>query len=181
MHARFIRSALFAAAALASLSGCSSDDTSTAPKNCPPAAVLVPTSQMSVFKPNMQADPAGLIYRVHVESVKTNCTFDPDNGTTDSELQVMFKATRPPNASQVTYKVPYYVAVSQGERILTKKQFWVEFTFNAGETEADFKDHVASTFITLENGKKPYDYEILVGLQLTHDQLDYNNQGHYGP
>ena len=39
-----------------------------------------------------------------------------------------------------------------------------------------------STKITLDNGRKPYEYELVVGMQLTRNQLDYNNTtSHYGP
>jgi hypothetical protein len=174
-----IHAALAAVAAVALLAGCSS---SSKTKMCPTAGILVPTASLTTFNPTMHDDPAGIVYAISVDSVKTDCDFDPDNGTTDSSLEITFKATRPPSTDESSYKAPYYVAVAQEGRILTKHQFWVNFTFPAGAPAATFTDTVASTFITLMNGKKPYDYEILVGMQLTHDQLDYNNKsGHYAP
>ncbi len=178
MSKRSLHAALAAVAAVAFLAGCSS---SNKVKMCPTAGILVPTSSLTAFRPGMQNDPAGVLYTAGVDSVKTDCDFDSDNGTTDSSLDISFKATRPPNTEETSYKVPYYVAVAQEGRILTKHDFWVTFTFPAGAASTTFTDTVASTFVTLMNGKKPYDYEILVGMQLTHDQLDYNNKsGHYG-
>jgi hypothetical protein len=180
MSRHILRAALAAVASVALLAGCSSSGSKT--KMCPTAGILVPTASLTTFKPTMHDDPAGIVYTVSVDSVKTDCDFDPDNGTTDSSLEITFHATRPPSTDESSFKAPYYVAVSQAGRILTKKDFWVNFTFPAGSATTTFTDTVASTFVTLMNGKKPYDYEILVGMQLTHDQLDYNNKnGHYAP
>lgn len=174
---------LAAAIAAASLSGCGSSGFSSAkPEDCPSASVIVPTSSLTTFKQGMQNDPKGELYRVGISGATTDCSLDEDNGITDSSLQISFRATRSEAGPEVTYKVPYYVAVAQGERILNKRDIWVSFTFPENETEATFSDEVGSTQITLENGKKPYDYQIIVGMQLTHDQLEYNKTtSRYGP
>ncbi len=178
---KFILKAFAAAATFALLSGCGTSDTSS-PNNCPSAAVIVPTSSLTTFKEGMQNDPKGELYRVGISGVTTDCSLDEDNGITDSSLQIAFRATRSEAGPEVSYRVPYYVAVVQGKRILDKRNIWVGVTFPANETETAFTDEVASTKITLDNGKKPYDYQIIVGMQLTHDQLEYNQStSRYGP
>jgi hypothetical protein len=165
--------------AAALLGACSSDSKKN---NCPYAAVLAPTATLTTFRPGIKDDPSGELYTVGLNEVSADCSFDSDNGTTDSSLALSFKAKRAPSPDAASYRVPYYVAITQGERVLSKHDFWVNFSFAAGAPTADFSDSVASTRINLENGKKPYDYEILVGLQLTHDQLDYNKKiGRYAP
>ena len=153
------------------LAGCGSD---TKVVNCPSAAALAPTSTLTAFEPGAPKDPADALYTVGVVNVTTDCNFDSDAGTTESTLELTFRAKRKDAGKAATYKVPYFVAVTEGTRILSKRIFWVNFDFSSGESTTEFHDSVGSTVINLENGKKPYDYELLAGLQLTHDQLEYN-------
>jgi hypothetical protein len=145
---------------------------------CPAAAVLVPTSSLTTFRQGagLRGDPAGELYTISVTSVETSCDVDAENGTSDSSLDIDFRATRVANGEPASYKVPYFVAVTQGSRVLDKRIAWIDFAFAAGEAASQFRERVDSTVVTLENGKKPYDYELLVGLQLTHDQLEYNKK-----
>jgi hypothetical protein len=143
---------------------------------CPVAAVLVDTSSLTVFRPELQNDPAGALYAVDLNGVKTDCSFDRREGQTDSSLHLTFHATRAPTGEAVSYSVPYYVAVTQGDRILSKRILTAQFGFAPGASTANFEEDVDSTVIELENGKQPYDYELLVGLQLTPAQHDYNKK-----
>lgn len=176
-----LRAALVAGIA-AALASCSS----SAPKGlgCPAAAVLAPTSTLTTFRQGsgLRGDPAGELYTISVTGVVTDCDLDVENGTADARLNIDFRVTRVANGEPASYRVPYFIAVTQGDRVLDKRIAWLDFAFAAGETSAQFREHVASTVVTLENGKKPYDYELLVGLQLTHDQREYNKKmGHYAP
>ena len=193
MPMRVLRTAVLAGFVATMLAGCdtigsvfgsSSEDTppASATTNCPPASGIVPTSSLTTFQPGKRDDPKGILYRVAVKHVRSDCSFDQDNGITDSSLTIDFTAHRPDPGPEATYRVPYYVAVSQGTRILDKRDIWVSFTFPAGAQDAPFSDNVESTKITLENGKRPYEYQILVGFQLTHDQLEYNKtMSSFGP
>jgi hypothetical protein len=162
-------------AAVLLLGGCGSD----APKipQCPSAGILAPVSTLTTFKEGKRDDPTGELYVVGLVGVHTNCDLDADNGTTDSTLEVNFKAKRGAATSGTqNYRVPYFVAVELDGKILAKRDMWVNFGFAPGATETSFVDNVSSIVVNLENGKHPYDYELISGLQLTHDQLDYNKK-----
>ena len=163
-----------ALAASAALSSCSSDK-DKAP-TCPYAAVLAPVSTLTTFQPDKTDDPAGELYTVGIVHVETKCDFDPDNGTTNSSLEIRFKAKHAPTEGAKEYRVPYFVAVALDGKILNKRDVWLRFGFPPGSPTTTFTDSVASIVVNLENGKRPYDYEIVVGFQLTKDQLDYNKK-----
>jgi len=113
----------------AALSGCSSDSDSSSMK-CPSAAVLAPTSTLTTFRPELKDDPAGELYTVGLLQVRTDCDFDADNGQTDSTLDIRFRARRAKGGATASYRAPYYVAISQGQRVLSKVNFWVNFSFD---------------------------------------------------
>jgi hypothetical protein len=162
------------------LSGCQSD----AQKGlCPTAAVLAPTSALTVFRENAPADPSGVLYTVWMNNVKTGCDFDKDNRSTVSRVHIVFSAERAPTSAEATYRVPYFVSVTHaGDRILTKKMYLANVSFAAGAANANFEQSVDSIEIKPERGAKMGEYQILVGLQLTKAQLDYNIKNHnYAP
>lgn len=169
---QFKRSAVVAALGFA-LAACSSD---TKPQSCPSAAILAPAATLTAFRPDKPNDPSGELYSVGLTNVRTSCVLDADNGTTDSSLELTFRSKRAASPDAAGYRIPYFVAVSLDGKILAKRNFWIGFNFASGEAETQFTDSVASTVVNLENGKKPYEYELVVGLQLTHDQLEYNKR-----
>lgn len=159
------------------LAGCSTKEDSL----CPGAAALVEASTLTGFVPGATPDPAHTLYRVAVSNVTTDCSIDAGARTADSGVDIHFVATRAPTGETVQYRVPYFVAVRQGPNIITKKVFWATFGFAPGEASTNFDQPIDSTVIKIANDKQPYDYQILVGLQLTREQLEYNRKvGHYG-
>lgn len=167
---KFLRLSLSVAAAAVLLASCSSDKE----KNCPAVTSVVETSIASVFVPNHAPDPSTLVYTVEVTGAQATCTVDKNAYNSSSDVTISFRATRGPSGSSATYKVPYFVAISQEDRILAKKVFETEVTFEPGETTKTFTDNVDSAQVSAGKDKKTFDYVILVGLQLTKEQLEYN-------
>jgi hypothetical protein len=167
---RTFRTVMFAALLLPVLAGCSSDKAN----NCPGVSAIVDTSIGTNFKPNTPIDPANILYTVEITEVHGSCDVDKTAVNSSTDVSVSFRATRPPNGTSASYKVPYFVAVSQSDRILAKKVYTTEFQFAPGQTTATFSDTVQSADVSAGKEKKTYDYLILVGLQLTKDQIDYN-------
>jgi len=176
---------IFKTAALAGLSvllltGCQSAKMKAL---CPAANILANTSAMTVFKPGMQGDPAGELFSIQIVSVTPSCSVDVDEGTTESSLDITFRATRAPSGDVANFAAPYYVAsLLDGASILDKKMLATAFAFEPGQSTITFTETVPSVLIKLDNGKKPYQYSLLVGLQLTREQLDYaKNHGRFTP
>ncbi len=173
-----VRSALVAVLGL--LAGC---HTAKQLANCPSASILANTSRLTSFKKGLENDPSGEVYSVEITGVTAVCDFDKYEGTTDNNIEISFRATRPPNGAQADFTVPYYLATMlDGNKILSKQILATTFSFGPGESTTTFSAQVPSTLIHLENGKKPYEYGLLVGLQLTREQLDYaGTHGRYAP
>lgn len=150
---------------------------------CPNASILANTANATVFKEKMEGDPSGELYEVTMTGVTSNCSFDQDEGTTDSSLTLTFRATRTPTGEAVEYAVPYYIAVTRDSTTIVSKQILsASFAFRPGEASTTFTADIPTVPVRLDNGKKPYDYGLLAGLQLTQAQLDYNNKmGRFAP
>ena len=173
------------ASAIVLLAGLSLSACSTDLKHglCPSASVLSNTSDLTAFKDNMAGDPTGLLYEVGMMGVVTDCSFNTNEGTADSSMSITLRATRPASGTAAQYLVPFYVAVTRDSTtIVSKNILSAPFAFEAGEVSTTFTVEVPSTLVRLDNGKKPYDYGLLTGLQMTQAQLDYNKKiGRFGP
>jgi hypothetical protein len=153
------------------LAGCT---TAAKQQNCPTAAALVDASAQTVFRQGAAPDPGNVLYTVRIVGVKSECDVDKKVQQADASVDIAFRATRAPTGEAVQYTVPYFLAVTQSDRIINKQSFSVQFSFAPGQAAAEFTDSVASTVIHTEKGKRAFDYEIIVGLPLTKEQLDYN-------
>ncbi len=173
-----MRVLMVALLAAAILSGCSHTD---AEKGlCPDAAVLAPTSALTVFRPNAPQDPSGELYTVWMTNVRTGCDFDKDNKLTNSRIYVVFSAHRPPAPEEANYRIPYFVAITHGgSRIMTKKMYTTDVHFLPGQATANFEQAINDITIKFERGSKMGEYQILTGIQLTTAQLEYNTKNHH--
>lgn len=173
-----MRNRTFALLAAILVSGCTASDQEKG--LCPTAAVLAPTSALTVFRQNAPADPSGELYTVWMTNVKIGCDYDKDNRSVTSRIYIKLSAKRPPTPEDVNYRVPYFVTVTHGgSRIMTKKMYLADVHFMPGESSASFEEAVENITINFERGSKLGEYQILTGIQLTQAQLDYNIKNHH--
>ena len=160
------------------LSGCNNSL-----KPCPSAAALADAASLTAFPEGAAPDPAHALYTAQIVDVTTNCDFDKKAHSVDSSLEVTFRVSRPPTGAPLHGSIPYFVVVNgEGGKILTRQNFNIEFQLAPAQTPVTFKDNIASIVIDQAKDKQPWDYQLLVGLQLTKAQLDYNRTvGPYTP
>lgn len=152
-------------------------------ERCPQASVLVDTGMLTVLRPGAAPDPANAIYSAQIVRAKQDCDL-PKFGSklVQASVDIDFRATRPNGSGQAVYTVPYFVAITTEGKILAKREFTIQFTFDQGASVANFSDSVNSLQISVGRDKKPTDYGILVGFQLSKGQLEYNRKiGRYVP
>jgi hypothetical protein len=178
-HQYLARIAAASAFALVSLSGCSvyRDVTtyisSDKAETCPDAVVLANTAVLPAFDPAKGADPSGVIYTAYFTNVSTRCDYIKHSFETDSRIIITYKATRPPGGETAKYRIPYYVVVTSNGVISDKQNFWLEVEFPRGATSISGTETLDSIVVKVGKAKKPYDYHLLVGFQLTQAQIDY--------
>lgn len=161
------------------LMGCG--DTTTV-QICPDAAILADAASQTAMRPGSPRDPSGELYTVQLTGAKTDCVLDKDSNDTASTLDLTFHASRAPSALGATYTVSYFVAATQGARILSKKVYPVTFSFAPGAQTADFTVHIDEVRIHQETGTYGGSYQVTAGLQISDEDRAYNRKmGRYAP
>lgn len=165
-------------AAVTTLAGCNTNKVNL----CPVPVILADAGQMTVFRPGASQDLAGEAYRVWLVDTSSDCTINKKTGETVSPLKLSFRATRAPSADAARYRVPYFVAVTQGDRLVEKRILSATFDFAPGASVATFSESPNDFDLHVENGHQPYEYELMAGFQMTPAQVDYNKKmGRYAP
>jgi len=143
---------------------------------CPGFSSVLDAVVASEFNPGATQDPSNVLFTVKIANVSGVCDFDKKGETASSRVDITFVATRAQTGADASYKVPYFVAVSQADRVITKQIRSLIVSFPAGQTSVSIDESVNDIDLKTDRDKKPYDYQILVGLQLTKEQLDYNRK-----
>ncbi len=156
-------------------------DTQVGPQ-CPSASILSDTAVLTVFRAGAPADPSGEAYTAAIDSVTSHCSYTKGAPTASATFSFTMHATRAPSPDGATYTLPYFLALTQGERILSKKNGTFRITFAPGSAATTDSETLADTTITLEPGHPPTDYQLLVGFQLTDAERAYNQKrGRFTP
>jgi hypothetical protein len=160
------------------LAGCVNKDKQAA---CPGMVALADASTLHVFRAGAPADPSNVLYTVQIARVHGICEISKRSHEVDADIDVYLRATRAPNGQPAQYNVAYFVAVTQGDRVVNKFPFTAQISFAPGEAVAEVTETAPTTEISLEEGKHAWDYQVLVGMPLTKGDLDYNRTiGRYG-
>lgn len=131
--------------------------------DCPQVAVLQQADRL-VRVAGAADDVAARIVDARVTGVAGKCAPHGDAGER-VVFRIGFAATRGVAARQDRFTLPYFVAITEGDRIIAKQVYPVRFDFRHGATQA-----VATTKpIRLEFPRAPRSaaQQVLVGFQLT--------------
>jgi hypothetical protein len=179
MMSRLFRPALVVLGACLLMSGC--NGARIVP--CPGTAILADAAVRPVLKAGaVGADPSALLYRVEIIGISQSCSLNTRLGESNSDIRLSFRATRPPSGEAVRYAIPYFVAVNQGERIITKRAYNATLQFAAGAATVTFETSIDGTVLRFENGRLPTDYQYLVGLDVSEAERGYlKAMGRFAP
>ncbi|HTO41532.1 MAG TPA: hypothetical protein VL026_11200 [Rhizomicrobium sp.] len=144
---------------------------------CPSTAILAETSSQSVFVAGKPMAPENLAYRIDTRRATTACSIDKDTNTADSSLELAFRGFRQKDGAAASYTVPFFVAINDSDgKLVLKKTYSTTLVFQPGQTQVDFTQTIDSIPVKVARTKQPFDYHLLVGFQLTKQQLDYNRK-----
>jgi len=155
MNFRFL--ALLPAIALASCA-----DKPQPPAFCPQVAVLAQAQTLTTYLPG-RSDVAAQITSAQITGVAGICSTDKKSRLLTVSFQAGFSASNGPADHGAPVTLPYFVAITRGDEIISKTDYSITLPFdgNASEAEATSKP----VKIVLGNRPDSADVQILVGFQ----------------
>jgi hypothetical protein len=160
------------------MAGCAGDDKAQIP--CPPILVLADGASLTAFAPGRGSDILDVDYQVDIVDVLSGCRVDKS----DKKNPVLVVAVAPilavsrgaANSGQ-PIRFSYFVStINRAAEVVNKVEFpmAVQFEPNRNRIVMREDDPPVSVNFPLTPQSNPFDYEIIVGMQLTEPQLQYN-------
>ncbi len=161
------------AAALA-LAGCDgSDDPNRFPPACPASAILADAADITRTD-GRGRDITDTVMDGRITGLQGTCRDSPDRKALDASIRVGMDVGRGPAATGRTEKVPYFVAVERDGRILDKQVMTLDVAFPANTDRVHIEGESIPLRFPTPKGVTGASYKILIGFQLTPEQLEAN-------
>lgn len=160
------------------VSGCGS---SPEPPECPPVSVLGEAASLTRFAQGRGRDLVDVDFRAELTDLRSGCIYAKEEGGASKLVVAVapsIAAARGPANEDRKADFQYFVSVVGGDAdILNKQLFPVSVTFPGNSTRVDIvqDDPPVSIDLPIAAAGEEY-YEILLGLQLNEDELQYNRR-----
>lgn len=160
------------------LAGCASESDETKEAGgCPSGAVLAEAATVTKLRPGGGKDPTDVVMTAELAAPEITCDYDKESGKVDVNLTFPITVRRGPADKGETQTLPYFIAIVDLDNSVSGKQsFSREVTLD--QSAATFNESPAAMTFTVAKDKKPVGYEVLVGFQLSQDELAYNREKH---
>ena len=161
--------------ALLLVSGCTLFGKNNETRPCPAVVKLEETSEAVQYADGKGRDLIDLRFSAEIGEIAWSCTYDGDTAV-EMVLEIRVLVDKGPAAKGQLAKFPFFVAITdKKQKILAKEVFVSEIEFPEGRRRAGVIEEVEQ-IIPLKTDQSGADYEIIVGLQLNREQLDFNRQ-----
>ena len=141
---------------------------------CPEVAFLDGLDQMTFFKDESSADISNVLFSSKMRQLDFGCSF----GAKGAEVEVIFTIeSRLALAKKETLvEIAYFIAaVNPNGKILAKQVFDLDIPFSPKKLKVIQKEKV-SPFFPSRTGNDFTGYKVLIGFQLTKNQVNFNLQ-----
>ncbi|WCL53624.1 hypothetical protein [Gimibacter soli] len=141
---------------------------------CSAVAVVGDAGTVTRFAGSGRTDQ-DVSYTATIMNVLTDCEEpdDKESGEVTATTRFVVGATAGPALTSRTVDISYFVAVlKDNSRIITKKTYPVTLNFDA-DGKASSAQTIRHVVPSIEQARR-YDYEVIVGFQLSPDEAVYN-------
>lgn len=157
------------------LAGCGQNDPNAFPPVCAKVAILHDAADLTVDTPRGH-DLTDLIFDGRITRLDGHCKPGKDNLTLDTDVVVSMDLTRGPALKTPSTTVPWFIAVARGEQILDKHVFTLPVTFPPNTDGVSVTTDPVLLHLPTTHGLSGLNYHIIVGFQVTPDELALNRQ-----
>jgi hypothetical protein len=149
------------------------------PGPCPNALALYDAHRM------VQIEGEDLVFEnvgftAEILNVASLCRYtDRTNSPIDMEMAVRMAFGRGPAAAGDTHTYTMFVAVTRtNQAVIHREEYPITIRFEPGEDRVDWIEEFANISIPrAENDTSGANFEVIVGFELTDEQLDFNRSG----
>jgi hypothetical protein len=155
------------------VAGCGETAEKFAPA-CPRPAILQDANDLQRFR-GAGRDFLDTSLQGRITSINGSCTLDGSKAVA-ATINVGIELTRGPAATGRTAEVAFFVAVSQGERVLDKQVYTLQAVFPENTDRLRLTGDSVDLRLPISKTVKADSYQVTTGFQLTPEELEANRR-----
>lgn len=154
------------------VTGCM-DDEGEFPPACPQAEILPDAGDLVRYR-DTGHDLTDLVLRARITGLSGRCTNTKQATVLRTQVSVGMDVTRGPAAHGREAALAYFVAVTEGERVLDKRVFPLHVEFPPNTDRVRLTGAEVDLSLPTPRGRSGAAYRVVVGYQLTPQELAEN-------
>jgi hypothetical protein len=172
----YFRAGLGLAGAVLLLTGCSVFSKPAPSPPCPRVTLVPDVGEWVGYREGNGRDITDIRYRATIVDAKGDCRYDGDRLSMDMTV-TLYAERGPALASREPADFEYFVALADPNRgVVSKAIFKGRVVFPAGQDRVSFPDEITIGPVRLPDRNLGPDYTVLLGFQLTPEQLEENRR-----
>jgi hypothetical protein len=168
------RLALAASLTLPTLAGCGEDSGAQFAPPCPRPAILRDANDLLRYRGSGR-DLTDSVLEGRITGISGSCKRSGPNAVA-ATVTVGMELTRGPAATSRVADVAFFIAVSEGERVLDKQVYQVRAEFPENTDRVRLTGDSVDLLLPVTDKKGADAYQVTVGFQLTPAELEANRQ-----
>lgn len=138
--------------------------------NCPAVGVIDHLNTITRFNGLGQTN-TDVVFDASITDLKTTCR---EGASVSTEISFSIRAKKGVAFEGQSHVLSYYVVVLRDNHMIThKKVYTTRINFKPGSDTAGVRETLIQTFNNFEEARR-YDYEVLVGFEVTPEELQFN-------
>jgi hypothetical protein len=150
------------------------------PKPCPTVGVLDGADHITVFN-GRGRDLTDVVARAEIRKAVIECEYEPSDGNISVNIAFDGQADLGPAATSREMTLKGFMTVVRHGAIKSKMEYDIPVSFAGAARTVRFLKTIDETKIPYGGELNGSAYEVLVGFQLTQDELDYNRKVPFAP
>lgn len=145
---------------------------------CPTLVLPTDVADLTQHQPGSQPDLSTLILDARVTGIEGSCRRGRRDQSLDSTISVRFQMDRGPAAPSRAVQLPWFIAVldARTNAIVSRQGFVMNGQFAVNTTRANVTSQPVEISFPVGGGRRVQDYRVLVGFQLTEDEVALNRR-----
>ncbi len=165
-----------AALVLAAAAGCAPTRIEDRLVSCPQLSLPADVADLTRHLPGAAPDLSTLVLDVRVTAVDGDCRRGRRDQSVETDIALRMRVDRGPAATARGAQIPWFIAVLDGDQILSRQSFVLPVAFAPNTTRAEVATQKVAVSFPVRQGRRVQDLRVLVGLQLSPEELEVNRR-----
>ena len=158
------------------LAGCSPARMEDLLVTCPSLLLPADVADLTRYAPGAQPDLSTTELDARITAVDGNCRRGRRDRSVEATVSLRMQVDRGPAAPGRAAQIPWFVAIVDGDQVLSRSRFVLPVTFAANTTRASVQTNSVEVSFPVREGARVQDMRIMVGFALSPEEVALNRR-----